>query len=146
MNDVRASNKLLKRVAVSTLADKILLLLPVLETRLGMRQTQQLANAFALRKDIPLESNTDLRFSPRRYRRFFTSTTVETGTKPGEQHQTSGSVETTLSRDLMIRIRIDCGVPPETNKDSVRDTTLLPLSLSSTSVGVSSQCETELHS
>ena len=55
------SSKLLARVEASVLADKILLLLPVLETRLGYAQTQRLADAFALQSRVPLDSVKDLR-------------------------------------------------------------------------------------
>jgi hypothetical protein len=52
---------MLERIINSTLADKIMLLLPVLETRIDPTMIQNLGDSFAVRNDIPLDSLVDYR-------------------------------------------------------------------------------------
>ena len=60
-NDARLSEVAYARITTSRLADKIMCLLPVLETRLGTRYAQDIADAFALQQNFPIESRIDLR-------------------------------------------------------------------------------------
>ena len=50
-----------EHITISSLPEKILLLLPVLATRLSSSQTQLISDAYAMQREIPLNSRTDLR-------------------------------------------------------------------------------------
>ena len=50
---MRLASRAYASIAQSHIADKLWKLLPVLETRLGSRETQRLADSFAVRDDTP---------------------------------------------------------------------------------------------
>jgi hypothetical protein len=52
---------MLERITNSELADKIMLLFPVLATRIDSAELKTLANAYAMRSDIPIDSRIDYR-------------------------------------------------------------------------------------
>ena len=77
-NDVKFCSHMHKQIlTASTLAEKLLLLLPTLETRLDLEQTQTLANAFALKHHVPTESRFDYREASPFIAKFLSSSDLE---------------------------------------------------------------------